>query len=118
VVTNREIEEFLVGFRDIIDRSGLNLWETVKNNDFQVESGFTNADIEQIVRTLKPEHYQNGPVEDDKPHRPSGEVWIFGREYEGFELYIKLKKTHDSQLLAECMSAHEAEFPLKNPNRR
>jgi len=112
VATTAEIEDFLSEFAEIIERSGLNIWSRKKNDDFLLESGFTNSDVEWIVKTLKPGHYIKGPENDDKPYRPDGEVWKFGREYGGFELYIKLKKTQDHQLLAECMSAHEAEFPF------
>lgn len=117
VANARDIEAFLTAFKAYMDQSGLNIWPTAKNNQFLLDAGFDNGDIEEIVRTLEVRHYENGPLTDPKAHRPNGDVWIFSREYYGYDLYIKLKQTASYKVIAECLSVHEAEFPMKQPMR-
>lgn len=117
--TAKEIQEFLDAFKSDMDQNGLNIWPTQKNDAFLLESGFSNDDVETIIRSLAVRDYEAGPKDDDKGHfRADGEVWIFSREYEGFELYIKLKRTGTQTIVSECLSAHEAEFPMRKPMRR
>lgn len=118
VVTVKGVEEFLTAFKADMEQNGLSIWPTKKNDAFLLESGFNNADIESIVRSLAVRDYESGPKGDDKEdYRLPGEVWIFSREYEGFELYIKLKRAGEQTTVSECLSAHEAEFPMKKPMR-
>lgn len=118
MATVKEIEDFLIAFKRDMDQNGLSIWPTKKNNDFLVESGFDNDDIKSILRALAVRHYEYGPQGEDKEgYRLPGEVWIFGKEHEGFELYIKLKRTGEHTTVSECLSAHEAEFPMKKPMR-
>jgi hypothetical protein len=54
-----------------------------------------------------------GPEPDkDKP----GDIWIFGKEIEGKEVYIKLKIAIVGEVrIAKCISFHIANFPLSFP---
>ena len=117
--TEKEIEVFLADFKSDVDQNGLSIWRTQKNDAFLLESGFDNDDVEDIIRMLAVRDYESGPKGDDKGHfRADGEIWIFSKEYEGFGLYIKLKRTDGSIAVFECLSAHEAEFEMKKPMRR
>lgn len=105
-------------FKGIVERNGLDTWPTKKNDQFLLDSGFTSDDVEEIVRKIEVRDYESGPHDDDKEgFRQPGEVWVFGKEYEGYDLYIKLKMTNGNAVIAECLSAHEAEFPMKLPMR-
>ncbi len=121
--TPSDVHAFLRRFAAAAERVGLNIWPTQKTNDFLLESGFTNADIERVVRDLRVDHYHRGPETDDSPRRSPGEVWKFGREFEGYHLYVKLKLDETSGTpSAECLSFHETEAgmrtPFRSPRRR
>lgn len=60
-------------------------------------------------------NYADGPKKDlDKP----GELWEFGTEISGCEIYIKLKITEiDGEKIVKCISFHEADRPLNYPFR-
>ncbi len=47
-----------------------------------------------------------------------GSLWIFGREIEGHEVYIKLKVAQvGDRRIAKCISFHIAKYPLEYPHR-
>ena len=117
MATEADILAFLVRFRQTAATHGLFIWSTGKNNDWLLETGFTNDDVESVVKGLTPRDYSSGPQPDDDATRPIGEVWKFQREYEGYELYVKLKLRHGMPV-AECVSCHEAESEMRQPHRR
>lgn len=119
VTTPKEVEEFLTAFKAGVGTEVFTVWTTAKNDAFLLESGFTNRDIEVIVRSLAVKDYSSGPEDDDKADiRGIGEIWVFSKEYEGFDLYVKLKRANGKVALCECLSVHEAEFPMKTPMGR
>src|SRR5690348_13534699 len=97
--------------------SGLIIWSTQKNQEFLLETGFINSDIIEIVNRLTEHDYSAGPEPDNSQIRPVGEVWKFYREHAGYQLYVKLKLQNGAPV-AECMSCHEAEGEMRQPNRR
>lgn len=113
-----EIAAFLRRFLAAMDSYGLDLWPNTKNQGFQDETGFTKADAELVVHRLEPEYYAFGPDADDNPSRPTGEVWVFGCEFEGYDLYVKLKLETPpvSGIPSVCMSFHPEERPLHRPH--
>mgnify|MGYP000149152536 FL=1 len=75
----------------------------------------TKANLEEILLGLSVTDYCQGPEPDrDRP----GNLWIFGRDIEGHEVYIKLKvaQAGDRQV-AKCISFHIARHPLEYPHR-
>lgn len=117
MATEAEIDAFLRRFRAAVQNRGLTLWPTAKNNQFLLDTGFTNKDVLEIVNALTATDYSSGPEPDDNPKRAAGEVWKFNREHVGYELYIKLK-LHSANPVAECMSCHEAEGEMRQPIRQ
>jgi len=59
--------------------------------------------------------YYSGPDPDrDVP----GDLWIFGKEINGREVYIKLKIYYSGpEKYAKCISFHEADLPIIYPFR-
>ena len=57
--------------------------------------------------------YCKGPQPDkDRP----GDIWVFGKEIAGSEVYIKLKIAQaGTHKIAKCISFHAAEYPLGCP---
>ena len=80
-----------------------------------VQLGLTKANLEEILLRLSVMDYCQGPEPDrDRP----GNLWIFGREIEGHEVYIKLKVTQaGGGQIAKCISFHIARHPLEYPHR-
>ena len=99
-----------------MNKDGLNFWKTNKNNDFLLDAGLTLSDVEDAIRQLTVKEYSSGPKPDDNPKRPIGDVWVFAKEYYGYELYLKLKLLNGNAS-AQCLSFHEAENTLRTPNR-
>lgn len=116
--TVNEAAAFLDRFRDAMARHGLTLWRRRKNEDFLLDTGFTREDAGWVIRKLEPSQYEWGPQEDDNDGRSIGEVWAFATEFEGFELFVKLKLGTSGSPSAECISFHEAERAARQPFRR
>lgn len=78
--------------------------------------GLTKRDVEQILIGLSVADYCNGPLPDKG--RP-GELWEFGKQIEGQDVYIKLKVADvTGAKIAKCISFHIAKHPLKYPHRK
>ncbi|MCE5254192.1 MAG: hypothetical protein LLG45_08325 [Actinomycetia bacterium] len=76
--------------------------------------GLDLGDAKERVMGLTPEDYVEGPDPDDK--RPGDEVWVFGLEIGGQEVYVKVCVLSEP-LLCTCISFHLADRPLKYPLR-
>ena len=88
-----------------------------KTTRFLRSSGFTAQDVLDVLHSLEVEDYSQGPLADDKgrPH----DLWVFGKEIEGIEIYIKVVPLFDNDAVATiCVSFHEAEHKMKYPFRR
>lgn len=117
--TVAEVEAFLKAYRDAAEQFGITWWNTAENKKYMNESGNTKEDVKDIIYKLKYKNYNKGPEPDDNAIRPSGEVWVFEVEHEGFELYVKLKLLHviQSPEPVVCMSFHEQNRNMVTPLR-
>jgi hypothetical protein len=84
-----------------------------KNRDGLIAIGITKHQRAEVVRSLTPEDYCEGPLPD--PTRP-GDIWVFGKQVEDIEVYIKLKLTQTEA--PKCLSFHPAEHTLRYPLRK
>lgn len=86
-----------------------------KNQETIVALGLTLLNIREIILSLSVADYCHGPEKDrDKP----GEIWVFGKQVQNKEVYIKLKIAHvGNEKIAKCISFHAAERPLRYPNK-
>ncbi len=90
--------------------------DRVKNRDSLFDLGLTGKQREEIVLELSVLDYSSGPIEDE--YKP-GLYWVFGKQVEGVEIYIKLKITeHHGKEYASCFSFHKSERPLSYPFKR
>jgi hypothetical protein len=65
-----------------------------------------------VIENLRVEDYVQGPVVDELNRH--GEMWVFGKDVKGREVYIKVMITGvTSQTI--CISFHIAEHPLIYP---
>ncbi len=75
--------------------------------------GLTKRNLEEILLGLSVTDCCAGPKQDrDRP----GEIWEFGKDLDGYEVYIKLKVADiGGAKIAKCISFHIATHPLKYP---
>jgi len=109
-----QIHTFLIEFKKVVTQgSGVML---VPRHDSKVtlsHLGITKRNLEEILLTLSVDNYSSGPEADkDK----GGDIWVFGKQIRGYEIYIKLKVAEVSGTkIAKCISFHIAKHPMEYP---
>jgi len=95
---------------------GLDLIPRAENNATIIQLGLTQRDVIDVILALSVVDYCAGPKPDlDRP----GEVWEFGKDIDGCEVYIKLKIGEVGKTrIAKCISFHQADYSLRHPYRR
>ncbi len=90
-----------------------------KNRQGLIDLGITPDQRREVLLGLTPENYHAGPKPDDTDD--TKEVWEFGQDVEGVEVYIKVRVVQDprkkSVFHATVWSFHPAEHPMKYPLR-
>ena len=109
----KQIYSFLRDFKELLGEGGLIVSNRVKNQKGLATLDITEIQREHEILSLTLENYCSGPIKDE--YKP-GYYWIFGRNVNGIEVYIKLKIMERKHCeLPECMSFHPSEFPLTYP---
>ena len=113
-----QVERFLRRVRNVArDRRHFDLIPRASTNKLLIALGLNTESVRQEILGIEVEDYSSGPEADrDRP----GEVWVFGRQVESLEVYIKLKLVKDpvtDQEYLKCLSFHEAEYRLRYPLR-
>lgn len=108
--------KFLREFKKIIvEGRGLDLIPTPKNRKCMLDLGITKRNCRDEILSLSVEDYCEGPKSDKDQ---SGQLWVFSKEINGMQVYIKLKTAVvGSQKIAKCLSFHLVESPLCFPYR-
>jgi len=84
-----------------------------KNMNTLTILGITETQRDKHIENIIKDDYSFGPTPD---HDRPGNIWVFGKEINGYELYIKLKiNTQTDGKKALCISFHIAERPLDYP---
>lgn len=112
-----QVNSFLKELKAIITSgSGLFMIPRASNNATITMLGLTRKTVELEILSLSVVDYSSGP-EQDRDH--PGDLWIFGKTINGYEIYIKLKiaEIKDTKI-AKCISFHEAEFSLTYPFKK
>lgn len=113
-----QVERFLGRIRNVArDRRHFDLIPRASTNSLLRALGLNTESVRQEIVGLEVDDYSGGPDADrDRP----GEVWVFGRQVEHLEVYIKLKLVKDpetGQEYLKCLSFHKAEYRMKYPLR-
>jgi len=111
---SEDVRQFLLKFKQIAaSGNGVVLVPRKSTRPTLIELGLTKRNVEAILLSLSVADYCKGPEADrDRP----GEMWFFGKEVEGKEVYIKLKVAKvGGNDIAKCISFHFAQYPLKFP---
>jgi len=112
----QDVRDFLLEFKQVATSdSGIDIVPRAETRPTLARLGLTKANLEEILLELSVTDYCQGPKPDrDRP----GNLWIFGREIEGHEVYIKLKVAQvGNRHIAKCISFHIAQYPLRYPHR-
>jgi hypothetical protein len=113
MATRDEITAFLQDFHqkmkiyDIFFRD-----ERSKNKQLLIDLNIRPIDRKAIIESLKTEDYSDGPIPELLYN--TAEMWIFGKEFNNIEIYIKITMGQPSSRVI-CISFHEAEHPLHYP---
>lgn len=116
MATKEQVEDFLKRFKEKIkvfdiffrDDRGKNL-QTLAS--LEISPTYRK----QVVLNLETEDYSDGPIVDTL--NKMGEMWIFGKDIKGEEVYIKitLGKPNNSTI---CISFHIAECKMSYPFKK
>lgn len=111
-----DVRKFLLEFKQVVTSgSGIDLVPRRETLETLRLLGLTKRNLEETILGLSVADYCNGPEPDrDRP----GEIWEFGKDMDGHEVYIKLKlASSGGTKMAKCVSFHKAKYPLKFPYR-
>lgn len=108
--TKQEVENFLREFIPKLKIFGIIFLDRDKNTEALKMLGITPMFRKEIIKSISTNDYI-GTIIDNSSY---GEMWVFGKDYNGEEIYIKitLGKPNTNTL---CISFHIAEHPLKYP---
>ena len=113
MATKEQVEDFLKRLKekskvfDIIFRD-----DRGKNLQTLATLEITPIYRKQVVLSIEPEDYVEGPIVDTL--NKMGEMWVFGKNVKGQEVYIKITLGLPNSSTI-CISFHIAEHPLNHP---
>jgi len=118
MATRSDAREFLASFKLAIefDRWGFKARDRTEQD--LIGLNLTRRQAAEIICSLTPDNYCRGPEPDDTD--PAKEVWVFGYDHEGTEVYIKLRLNPtrgDEMPRGTVWSFHAAEHQLRYPLR-
>ena len=119
MATRREVAAFLGAFKVAMDFGFFIFVDRERNLQGLADLGIGVSDAKKAIAGLTPDNYSSGPEADHDGS--SDDVWLFGTEVEGTEVYTKLKLVQDpkkrSVRWAKVLGFHPAERPISYPLR-
>ena len=111
-----QILRFLVDFKNLISQGNYYITNHLKNLQALAALGITLRQRDEAIFAIQLEDYVSGPLLD-KYH--PGNIWVFGKNIESIEIYIKLKiiTYNNGNEKAVCLSFHPAEKSMDYPFR-
>ncbi len=113
IKTEQEVEAFLREFRPKLSIWGIIFIHRDKNEEALKALGITPLAREEIIKKIEKEDYSHSIIQESS----FGDLWVFGKDYDGTELYIKISMGVPGSNTI-CISFHEAEHPLDYPLKR
>lgn len=108
--TEQEVETFLKEFKPKFSIWGIIFLSRQKNEEALRALGITPIAREEIIKKIDKNDYSHTVVDE----ATFGDMWVFGKDYDGTELYIKISMGVPGSNTI-CISFHEAEHPLDYP---
>ena len=113
MATRSEVEQFLGQFKVKLDIWGIFFLDNrEKNKQTMAQMNFRPLDRLNVVKSIEVEDYSEGPIKDEL--NGFGEMWVFGKDVEGQEIYIKITLGRPGSNTI-CISFHIAEYPMQYP---
>ena len=106
--SEQEVESFLRQFKPKFSLWGIIFLHRDKNVEALKLLGITPQAREEIIKEIDINDY----IETIQDACSFGDMWVFGKDYDGTELYIKISMGSSSNSTI-CITFHTAEFPLK-----
>ena len=115
MATRGEVEQFLNLFKVKFEIWGIVFLDgREKNYQALADLNITRDERLSIVKSIQIEDYSQGPIKDVL--NDYGEMWIFGKDVNGIEIYIKIAMGKPN-LKTICISFHKAENKMSYPLR-
>ena len=112
MATKEEVQSFLNQLKEKIKVFGIIYRDDRgKNAQTLVDLEITPKYRDTVIINLDVQDYSEGPVIDTLYQ--CGEMWVFGKDVKGQEVYIKITFGKGSSAL--CISFHIAERPMNYP---
>lgn len=106
VESRAQVQAFLNTFIPKFDIWGIFFIDRQKNDEAMSSLGITPAQRGDIIRKIETDDYIETIVDD----MSFGDMWVFGKDFSGEELYIKIAiGRSDSSTI--CISFHKSMFP-------
>lgn len=115
MITKEDVEKFLADFSVKIKIFGIRFRDDrAKNQNSLFELGITPNERLNVIMQLNCYDYSEGPIVDMLNNQ--GEMWVFGKDVKGNEVYIKITMGKPNAHTI-CISFHKAEHPMSYPLR-
>lgn len=114
--TRQDVSDFLTAFKIAIHYGRCSFMPRQRTEQDLINLNLTGGLAMEIICSLTPANYSSGPSPDDAD--PTKDVWVFGQDHEGVEVYIKLRLTpqpHGKLPYGVVWSFHRAEHPMRYP---
>ena len=113
MITKEQVEKFLEDFSLKVKIFGIRFRDDrQKNQNSLVELGITPNQRMEVIMNLSCYDYSEGPIVDALNNQ--GEMWVFGKDVRGNEIYIKITLGKPNAHTI-CISFHKAEHPMSYP---
>lgn len=107
IKTIQEVEQFISHFKAKMKIFGILFTERGKNSEALRMLGITNNERIKVVERIETSDY----IETISDELSYGDMWVFGKDAFGVELYIKISLGHPNSNTI-CISFHIADYPL------
>jgi len=105
--SREEVEAFLRQFFPKMDIFGIIVLNRTKNQEALRLLGLTEMARKEVIKTIVVEDY----VETIRDAVSYGDMWVFGKDFDVTELYIKISMGMPNSKTI-CISFHQAEHPI------
>lgn len=111
--SREQVLAFLNTFLPKFDIWGIIFIDRNKNDEAMAALGITPVQRENIIRRIEVDDY----IETIVDEMSFGDMWVFGKDFSGEELYIKISLGRPNSNTI-CISFHKSEFPNKYAHKR
>lgn len=112
-ITKEQVEKFLEDFSLKVKIFGIRFRDDRgKNQNSLLELDITPMQRLDVIMKLDCYDYSEGPIVDVLNNQ--GEMWVFGKDVKGNEVYIKISMGQPNSHTI-CISFHKAEHPMSYP---